>query len=273
MASTFKGLTQKQIDKRFKEGRGQGAGRDYEPFIYTHEVSSSGRVHRLFGHKTQRIHHLLSDLEVAIFLTLDWSPSVVDIREQFPLNPADTKAIAQEAGISHVQYKGVPQVLSSDFLISTNREELPTFAIQAKYADDLNKPVTIERLELERRYWELKEYPWYIATEREISRTSLDNIKWLYPAQQEPLKNVELQRYYQLYSKAFESSPDKNIISAAQDIDLSYDLENGTALYWLRNLLARRFFIFDINTPYRKLSSSQLKDNAHQEQEIVYASA
>ncbi|EQL44127.1 hypothetical protein M770_29835 [Pseudomonas aeruginosa VRFPA03] len=35
MSGTFKGLTQAQIDRRLKEGRGQGQGRDYKPFIYT----------------------------------------------------------------------------------------------------------------------------------------------------------------------------------------------------------------------------------------------
>lgn len=273
MASTFKGLTQKQIDKRIKEGRGQGTGKDYKPFIYVHEVSSKGRVHRILGYKTKRIHHLLSDLELAIFLTLDWSANVIDIREQFPLAVDETISIAREAGISHSKYNGVTQVLSSDFLVKTNDIESPLFAIQAKYSDALDSPVTIERLELERRYWRNKDYPWYICTELEISKVNLDNIKWLYPAQQEPLHNNDLQRYFELYCKIFESSPNINIVSASQDVDLSYDLENGTALYWLRNLLARRFFIFDLSIPYRKLNASQLLQNAHQEQEVVYASA
>lgn len=71
MAGTFKGLNQTQIDKRLKEGRGQGRGPDYKPFIYTRDVSSLGRSHRLFGSKCQRMHHLLSDLELAVFLSLD----------------------------------------------------------------------------------------------------------------------------------------------------------------------------------------------------------
>ncbi|WGT19099.1 hypothetical protein P4N66_gene5208 [Pseudomonas aeruginosa] len=37
MSGTFKGLTQAQIDRRLKEGRGQGQGRDYKPFIYTRD--------------------------------------------------------------------------------------------------------------------------------------------------------------------------------------------------------------------------------------------
>ena len=96
MSGTFKGLTQAQIDRRLKDGRGQGQGSDYKPFIYTRDVSSLGRSHRLPGSKTRRLHHLLSDLELAIFLTLDRSPHVADIREQFPMRVEDTVRIAEE---------------------------------------------------------------------------------------------------------------------------------------------------------------------------------
>ena len=58
MAGIFKGLTQAQIDRRLKEGRGQGRGSDYKPFIYTRDVSSLGRSHRLFGNKCRRLHHV-----------------------------------------------------------------------------------------------------------------------------------------------------------------------------------------------------------------------
>lgn len=40
-----------------------------------------------------------------------------------------------------------------------------------------------------------------------------------------------------------------------------YELEPGQALYWLRQLLARRYFIFDITAPYRTLRGSQLTLN------------
>ena len=117
MSGTFKGLTQAQIDRRLKDGRGQGQGSDYKPFIYTRDVSSLGRSHRLPGSKTRRLHHLLSDLELAIFLTLDRSPHVTDIREQFPMRVEDTVRIAEELGLPHGRYKGTPQVLTSDFLV------------------------------------------------------------------------------------------------------------------------------------------------------------
>ncbi|EFE2071296.1 TPA: TnsA endonuclease N-terminal domain-containing protein, partial [Escherichia coli] len=185
MSGTFKGLTQAQIDRRLKDGRGQGQGSDYKPFIYTRDVSSLGRSHRLPGSKTRRLHHLLSDLELAIFLTLDRSPHVTDIREQFPMRVEDTVRIAEELGLPHGCYKGTPQVLTSDFLVDFEDPQRPSIAIQAKYSTDLQKPEVIERLELERRYWQEKGIPWVIVTEREVSKVAFANIQWLYPAHAE----------------------------------------------------------------------------------------
>ena len=172
MSGAYRGLNQAQIDRRLKEGRGQGVGSSYKPFIYTYEVSSLGRSHRLFGRKCARMHHLLSDLELAVFLILDWSPSVIDIREQFPLRVDDTVRIAEELGIRHASFKGVNQILSSDFLVDTNDSSRPTMAFQVKYSCDLEKPETIERLMLEKKYWDEKEIPWSLITEKEISKVA-----------------------------------------------------------------------------------------------------
>ena len=100
---------------------------------------------------------LLSDLELAVFLTLDWSPKVIDIREQFPLRVEDTVRLAETYGLPHSKFQGIPQVLSSDFLVDFDDPTRPAMALQAKYSTDLEKPEVIERLELERRYWEEKE--------------------------------------------------------------------------------------------------------------------
>ena len=56
-------------------------------------------------------------------------------------------------------------------------------------------------------------------------------------------------------------APDRQITAVAQSLDMVYELEPGQALYWLRQLLARRYFIFDITAPYRTLLGSQLTLN------------
>lgn len=72
-----------KIQKWIKEGRGQGFGNNYKPWITIRDVSSEGRSHRVFGHKSQRTHHLLSDLELSAFLLLEWHSTTIDIFQSF----------------------------------------------------------------------------------------------------------------------------------------------------------------------------------------------
>lgn len=248
MAGTFKGLTQSQIDRRFKEGRGQGQGPSYKPFIYTRDVSSLGRSHRLLGKKSGRLHHLLSDLELAVFLTLDWSPRVIDIREQFPMMVIDTIRIAGELGLAHGRYQGTPQVLTSDFLVDFDDQECPMVAIQVKYSADLQKPEVVERLELERRYWFEKGIVWALVTEREIPKEAISNIQWLYSAQlEDDISLDELEHYRQLFIYEFRRDPDRRLTAVAQALDVSGD--------WS---LARRFIGFGNCWPSTVSSSTSV---------------
>mgnify|MGYP003614706875 FL=1 len=70
----------------------------YEPFIKVSDISSHGRSHRVFGHKSGRTHHLLSDLELSVFLLFEWSSNVVSINEQFALNLEETLMYAEKNG-------------------------------------------------------------------------------------------------------------------------------------------------------------------------------
>ena len=113
-------MLSKKQEKWLKEGRGQGELADYKPWIKISDISSSGRSHRVFGHKTKRTHHLLSDLELATFLFLEWSPTVLDIREQFPLNYDTTLKIAED---KHPSVRGDIHIMSSDFyVVSSNKD-------------------------------------------------------------------------------------------------------------------------------------------------------
>lgn len=163
-----------------KEGRGKGAGKDYKPWLTVRDVASEGRSHRIFGHITQRTHHLLSDIELATFLLLQWRHETTDIREQFPLDPLVTQRICDDAGIQHPSRNGIPQYMSSDFLVSTQSVQMPSFAVQTKASTALNDPRTVEKIEIERRYWLEKEIPWYLVTERMIPKVAFTNIDWLY---------------------------------------------------------------------------------------------
>ena len=258
---SFGGLTAHQIETRFKEGRGSGAGKNYKPFLTVRDVSSLGRSHRVFGFKTQRMHHLLSDLELSVFLTLDWQETTTDIREQFPLNVDKTTQISEEAGIRHAAFRGAYQVMTSDFLVDTNSKDHPQFALQVKYAKDLEDKRTIEKLELERRYWRSKGIPWFIVTENDICRDTVKNIEWFAPVMNDPIDFEGLYRFCSLFEKYFQDYPEERLGVLATMLDRNEDLEQGAAMFWLRHLLARRYFIFNIAKPYRSLTGNEVIKN------------
>ena len=214
--------TELQNQKWLREGRGSGHGSDYKPWLTVRDLSSQGRSHRVFGHKSQRTHHLLSDLELAVFLLLEWSRSTQDIREQFPLRLEDTKALALESGIDHPSVRGVLQVMSSDFLVNTTDTSQPKFALQAKYAEALSDARTIEKLELERRYWLQKGVPWWLITEKDIPSVVTQNISWLYPAQRDEIEIDVLMERAAFYQHHFQNAPERSVIEVAKQLDTAY---------------------------------------------------
>lgn len=120
-----------------------------------------------------------------MFLLFEWNENALEINEQIELNLDETLLIANEAGIKHPTKDGNNKVMTSDFYITfykSNRPGIAQLAIQAKYSKDLEDIRSIEKIELERKFWKKKEIDFCIVTELDIPKTVLNNIKWLYPA-------------------------------------------------------------------------------------------
>tara|TARA_R110002074_G_scaffold373069_2_gene548830 strand:+ start:87257 stop:88084 length:828 start_codon:yes stop_codon:yes gene_type:complete len=241
-----------------KEGRGSGRNQEYKPWLTVRDLPSDGRSHRVFGHKSQRTHHLFSDLELAVFLLLEWHSEIQEIREQFPLQLEVTLKLAKEAGIVHPANAGVMQYMSSDFLVNAHNSEQPKFVLQAKYTEALSDPRTVEKLELERRYWVKKEVDWLLITEQDIPITVFQNINWLYPAQRDEIDGDEILQRMQFYAHQFNEAPQKTLLNIAKSIDVAYGLPLGESLREIRQLLAKRCFLFDIYKPIIKLVAGDL---------------
>ena len=170
--------------KRFaKEGRGTGHGSDYRPWLQVQDVPSHGRSTRIHSYKTGRQHHLLSDLETGLFLILDWADHVFDIREQFPLDRDVTRMLAAKMGVVHprdVQTKS-DIVMTTDLLVDVRLDGgVSLIALSVKPASKLEGARTLEKLELERRFWARINVPWYLVTERELHAVRIGNLRWLH---------------------------------------------------------------------------------------------
>lgn len=160
-----------------KEGRGQGAGENYKPWILIHDFPSRGISARISGRTTGRIHHLLSRNEEFYFYILDADPDVLDIREQFPLRLSETMAIARKMNIRHPWKNDFPFVMTTDFLV-TKKDGF--YARTVKHSDELDNPRVIEKFSIEHAYWSSKGIDWKIVTEKQINRDRALNLQWLY---------------------------------------------------------------------------------------------
>jgi hypothetical protein len=180
MAKRRRGITPELIQKRIAAGRGQHEGRDYKPWLTIQDVPSLGLVHRIKGSKHGRVHHLMSNLERDYFYLLDWAEDVVDIREQYPLLPIEeTSKIAEACGVKHPTDPATrnPVVMTTDFVVTMLRDGRRWVqARTVKPSTQLNSRRVLEKLEIERRYWEARGTDWGIVTEQCMPSIAVRNI-------------------------------------------------------------------------------------------------
>jgi hypothetical protein len=256
MAKRNRNTTQISIDKRIKAGRGAGRLSNYIPWLHIQDVASKGLASRVKGWKTQRVHHFMSLLELMYFYTLEWALDVIDIREQFPLFPQrETMLIADGCGVIHpVDPKTRhPVVMTTDFNISVLKNGKIVDCIRTiKYAKDLRSKRTLEKLEIERRYFSARNIDWSIVTEKDISKILAKNVEWLhqyrFPPDFTDLSEEDLQRIaIVLTEKVVEQ--DNSLRSIALECDDQLGLELGTSLSISRHLLANRHWKVDLMKP------------------------
>lgn len=184
------------IARKIREGRGLGELTAYKPWLYVREVPSLGRSHIALSATVGREHHLLSDLEELVFLYADYSPSIVDIREQYPLFPRkETVAIAEEMGINHPAHYGVTDVLTEDFVFTMKGSARKLIARQVKYVQDLESLEVRQKLEVQRRYFERRGIEWKLITERDVPTIVSNNLKWLRRGAIETFEDTDIRHF------------------------------------------------------------------------------
>lgn len=256
MAKRIRKIDQAVIDKWIQEGRGQGSGSDYKPWLTIQDVASLGLVTREKGWKTNRLHQMLSKLELAYFYVLEWAPLVSDIREQYPLLPLEeTIKIAQEAGIRHPTDPRTRHaaVMTTDFLVTVRQGvQAKHCARTIKYACDLQSQRTIEKFEIERRYWQARNVDWGIVTELDIPTNLARNVEVLHDyrtlADRLTLTDDETRDVAEALTRQMmhTESPLRRVTA---DCDRRLGLEPGSSLAIAYHLLANRQWQIDMDKP------------------------
>lgn len=196
---------------------------------------------------------------------------MTDIREQYPLLPLEeTLDIAKQCSFDHpgVPNKDDPKalepiVMTTDFLITLMIDgKRVERARTVKYADDLQSPRVLQKLEIERRYWEARGISWGIVTEHEIPSVLADNVEHLYPYRY--LDEDSRYSRRELYSAAtvLTQTVQGSALSLrhiALDCDAILGFDPGTCLSIAYFLIANRYWEIDMYTPIQPGKHLDLK--------------
>lgn len=250
--SRYKKTTASNYEKLKKEGRGQGRGEDYKPWLTVRDVPSDGLSTRIPGWTTGRVHHFFSKLESSYFYCLEWSPFVTDIREQFPLQIDTTLEIAERLGIKHpyVNHLNDYAVMTTDFLVDVNADNKPRMLARSiKPESELASKRTIEKILIEKTYWEDQGIDFKVVTEREISKNLSENVDFIYTAKHlEDSPGIDLQMLFQIESVLYKLLKDstQGLSKTALQIDHQLGLKPGSSLWVVRYLIANGIWSVDM---------------------------
>ena len=158
---------------KLRQGRGTGTGVNYKPWIKIREVNSIGTASTILNYKTGREVQLLSQAEVYYYYLLRWDDTVEDIREQFPLELAKTLKIADQLEFRHPRSRNTR--MTTDLLVTRKNGLLEAYSIKTDESV-LNNPRTIEKLFIEKLYWNSESVPFHLCYKNDVNKTLVHNI-------------------------------------------------------------------------------------------------
>lgn len=253
MPSRVKKLYGDAIDRRYGKGFGRGEAAEYKPWLRVSDVPSRGTSSVITGWKHGREHHFLSQNERRYFLLLEWSDSVLDIREQFPLLPIhDTQRIARSLGIRHPAQNGQSTVLTTDFIISVRMGDgLVNFARTVKAKSELCSARQIEKFEIERYYYEERGIDWGIVVADDLPEALCWNIGWIHDSREierlQPLLPPLIEKLASWLSQRVHHNKGTWVARLCSKCDSEHDVPPGTSLKIVRFLLARKLWRVEMN--------------------------
>lgn len=258
MAKHRYGTDESKIARFIKEGRGQGHGAEYRPWLTIQDVSSLGRSSRIHSRKTGREHHLLSDLETAAFLLLDWSDDVIDIREQFPLDRDMTRRIAAEMGVRHPidMQSRTDIVMTTDFMVDIKRGNESILIVRTvKPSSALDDLRTLEKLEIDRRYWSnYKGCDWGLITDQDLPKQRIQNLRWLHELKSLEHLATEYPGYWEdrcaRFMACIQQAEGMTIKHFVRNLEGSQGFAKGEALTVIRHLAANKVIGFDLDVKF-----------------------
>lgn len=246
------------VNNLLSKGYGKGEGKDYKPYLDVIRVASKGRVSRVKGWKTDRVHHFLSDSETRFFYLLEYANGVTDIREHFPLidNVDEWITTLDDQLIKRLfnQKTGEPMVLTTTFLLTERNFDggVKYSARSIKDYRQLENSQVIDRFEVMRRYWELKGIDYGIVTNRDIPVAIAKNIEFVHSSYH--LGEYGIEEKEQAFLRdcllnVLREFKNKSVKEALSKFDNQLGLDGGTGLLIFKHVIARKIVKVEMTKP------------------------
>lgn len=149
---------------------------------------------------------------------------------------------------------GARYVISTSFLITVKTQDLKVryMARSLKAASELEKKISLERLEIERRYWQARDIDWGILTNKDIPVAKAKNIEWVHSARyayaDAGLTESDLAELGEAFLHRLSQSSE-SIRRTALEFDKDYGLDPGTGMFLFRHLIAVKRIKVNMDEP------------------------
>lgn len=250
-------ITKKKLSQWIKEGRGQGHGEDYIPWllIKRRQSPTGGSLQYRYVPQLDRFFHLMSKGELNVVRFLLWL-GVIDIRDQFPCWPwshahplylhpnyhpttlpwsEGTLACAADLGIKHPVYPGtnIKCVPTFDMLVTLPaKESLKAVSIAVK-PNEKEVPLTsedLEKLAIQKEYSSRLSIPWKLMSSSMIPGTLASNLLILihYSSPLTQISIINWDQYIQILNGNI--SPNLTLSQSLKMVEIELKLDRNIVL-------------------------------------------
>ncbi len=238
----------KDWDDFVKQGRGCGRFENYRPAFVIREVCSNAQRQRVYINKFGRTFELMSHGETLTLLQLDWNDRVIEVREQFPLNPEITTRIARQFKLKHPGCASGETIMTTDFLVTYRKESGAVYkkAYQIKYSiDDLDNKRTRAKLKIEGEYWKSQDVPWCVVFSKSFNKIYCDNLEILHPYRETVYTDRDLQFMYNILKQEISCNGHLHYENADGELDPLPDAAYSVSVTdGLKILLSHKYLSF-----------------------------
>jgi hypothetical protein len=169
------------LRSRIRRGLGVGSRTAYRPWRNIQNTGTRGTASCVHGIRIDRRYEILDERARTYFFLLGRVPTIVDIRERWPILDIDsTLRLSYKFDVNHPKHDIFPEPITVDFLITERGPDGPEYRAAALAEDTHRLSVRNQRLKKVARQWcNDHEIGWTLVDTSQLNRTVLDSLRFI----------------------------------------------------------------------------------------------